>query len=577
MSKGGGNQLIQALTGKQQTTSATTNAPSDSTAAATAGGAAATTGAGGKSSGFLSGLMDNPLFNAGAGIALLGAAATALRSSGKQLAVLARKQLTTSLEVTSKDPAYAWVLQWISSHAGKRSTHLGVETQFARHESGKIDTKFDFVPGPGRHWFWYGGRIVTVNRERDSSAIDFKSGTPWESVTLSTIGRSRDIFTRLLTEAKTQALQKEEGHTLIYTMGHAAATHEPKWEYVLVGSETAARPVGPDLTLCLSVCSVSAVLCECVARQFGRPRKRRPLDSVVLADGQKERIVADIREFTASQKWYIERGIPYRRGYLLYGPPGCGKTSFIGALAGELHYNICILNVNERGLTDDKLSLMLANAPPRSLILLEDVDAAFVKRDPRMAYNLSFSGLLNTLDGVTSSEERIIFMTTNHVERLDPALIRPGRVDVKEEITHADTRQIERMFLRFFPEKTELAKQFAAAVSVSKGTATGTGSTASTAAEPPRISMAQLQGYFLHFKTSPDAALADVQRMSARAADQSAASSLHQTLHEQEIARQIANSERILSGAKLSAPTTAAVSTASTTGSNMTASATAQK
>lgn len=73
-------------------------------------------------------------------------------------------------------------------------------------------------------------------------------------------------------------------------------------------------------------------------------------------------------------------GIPYRRGYLLYGPPGSGKTSFIQALAGSVSYNICLLNLAERGLTDDKLNHLLGLVPERSFILLEDVDSAFSRR-----------------------------------------------------------------------------------------------------------------------------------------------------------------------------------------------------
>lgn len=73
-------------------------------------------------------------------------------------------------------------------------------------------------------------------------------------------------------------------------------------------------------------------------------------------------------------------GIPYRRGYLLHGPPGSGKTSFIQALAGNLSYDICLLNLSERGLADDKLFHLLSNAPERSFILIEDIDAAFNKR-----------------------------------------------------------------------------------------------------------------------------------------------------------------------------------------------------
>jgi chaperone BCS1 len=73
-------------------------------------------------------------------------------------------------------------------------------------------------------------------------------------------------------------------------------------------------------------------------------------------------------------------GIPYRRGYLLHGPPGSGKSSFIQALAGSLSYDICLLNLSERGLADDKLNHLLSNAPERSFVLIEDVDAAFNKR-----------------------------------------------------------------------------------------------------------------------------------------------------------------------------------------------------
>jgi chaperone BCS1 len=74
-------------------------------------------------------------------------------------------------------------------------------------------------------------------------------------------------------------------------------------------------------------------------------------------------------------------GIPYRRGYLLHGPPGCGKSSFITALAGELEFGICVLNLSERGLTDDRLNHLLSVAPQQSIILLEDVDAAFTSRE----------------------------------------------------------------------------------------------------------------------------------------------------------------------------------------------------
>ena len=74
---------------------------------------------------------------------------------------------------------------------------------------------------------------------------------------------------------------------------------------------------------------------------------------------------------------------------------------------------------------------------------------------------ITFSGLLNALDGVASAEERIIFLTTNHVDKLDPALIRPGRVDLKEFLGNATEAQIRGMFSRFYgPDNKVLEDAF---------------------------------------------------------------------------------------------------------------------
>ena len=106
-------------------------------------------------------------------------------------------------------------------------------------------------------------------------------------------------------------------------------------------------------------------------RVFGHPRNRRPLTSVVLAEQVAEDLVADVQDFLDSSQWYIDRGIPYRRGYLLHGPPGCGKSSFITALAGHLQLGVCVLNLGDRGLIDDRLNHLLAVAPEVSLLSVE--------------------------------------------------------------------------------------------------------------------------------------------------------------------------------------------------------------
>jgi chaperone BCS1 len=89
-------------------------------------------------------------------------------------------------------------------------------------------------------------------------------------------------------------------------------------------------------------------------------------------------------------------------------------------------------------------------------VLIEDIDAAFNKRvqtsEDGYQSSVTFSGFLNALDGVASGEERIIFMTTNHIAKLDPALIRPGRVDHVELVDNASPEQARRLFTRFYGE-----------------------------------------------------------------------------------------------------------------------------
>ncbi|XP_013777802.1 mitochondrial chaperone BCS1-like [Limulus polyphemus] len=402
---------------------------------------------------FVASLQDNPYFGAGFGLVGVGAGVAFLRKASQVGMILFRRHYMMTLEVPCRDKSYQWLLQWITLNA-RNTQHLSVETSFQQHETGKINTAFDFVPSVGTHFFKYKNTWIRVERNREQHTLDLHMGVPWETVTLTAIGRNKNLYFYILDEARKLALKKQEGKTIMYTA---------------VGSEW---------------------------RQFGHPRKRRPLTSVILDNGISERIYSDVNEFIKGPQWYTERGIPYRRGYLLYGPPGCGKSSFITALAGELEYSICVLNLSERGLSDDRLNHLMSVAPQQSLILLEDIDAAFVSREDnaklKVAYEglnrVTFSGLLNMLDGVASAEARILFMTTNYLERLDPALIRPGRVDMKEYIGYASGRQLKHMYQRFYPEQPEeKAEEFVQAVQK----------------HGKEVSMALVQGYFMFYKNDP--------------------------------------------------------------------------
>ncbi|KAF5127189.1 putative mitochondrial chaperone BCS1-B [Metarhizium anisopliae] len=186
-------------------------------------------------------------------------------------------------------------------------------------------------------------------------------------------------------------------------------------------------------------------------------KEKRPLDTVIISSSLKQELVDDLKNFLneETRHWYIQRSIPYRRGYLLHGPPGTGKSSLGSALAGE--FNLDIYIINAPSVDDQTLEHLFNNLPDRCVALLEDIDAIGTDRQgpgkPRKAA-LSLSGLLNTLDGVASQEGRILIMTTNHINNLDEALIRPGRIDVKLEIPLADSDVTKNLFSFVFgPDK----------------------------------------------------------------------------------------------------------------------------
>lgn len=170
-------------------------------------------------------------------------------------------------------------------------------------------------------------------------------------------------------------------------------------------------------------------------------------------------------------------------------------------MAGELQYNICLLSISEHGMTDDRLNHALSIVPEQSIILLEDIDRAFVTLPKEneagrgFSSRVTFSGLLNALDGVAATERRIIFMTTNHIDKLDAALIRPGRVDVKVYLGDADHNQILQMFDRFYDSNHHLRHEFLHQL------------------KEKSVSMAQLQGHFMRYKSNPKEALDNIKHI----------------------------------------------------------------
>ncbi|KAG8975104.1 hypothetical protein FRB90_009646 [Tulasnella sp. 427] len=287
----------------------------------------------------------------------------------------------------------------------------------------------------------------------------------------------------------------------------------------------------------------------------------RPMESLILPQGMSELLIGDLRDFMANKDWYAAAGIPWRRGALLWGPPGTGKSTTVHAIAGELQLEIYCVPLSSGDIDDSALQRLIAGTPPNCILLLEDIDCAFRSResngdgddeDPNKPFDpyaydmkkkVTLSGLLNLLDSVSSEEGRIVIATTNHIDKLDPALLRPGRMDLLVEYKLATRQQITDLFTRFYSQdlmakgasqSSEPGKEAAhtpivvsaeAAALVKKSdnstfqvlsvpTPEEIAELAVTFADKVpegRFSIAQLQGYLLSSKRNPHGAIAGIE------------------------------------------------------------------
>ncbi len=361
------------------------------------------------------------LFAGGLALGLIATLAALSRTLWRTLGVALWRRITISVTVDNRSPAFKFLCLWIEeSDVLSRSRRMQV-TQFAEDGEWRpaADSRVVMAPSEGKHWFFHEGAFCLLDRsiERKSRMESFSGQEgPLEAIELTLFGGGRKTVEAWIARGAELAAARDRIGPGIHTLGRHG------WH------------------------SAGDV-------------PRRAISSISTEDDAAERLLTDARWFYDSREWYAERGVPWRRGYLLYGPPGTGKSSLIRAVASELNCDIATLDLGRAGLSDDELREALSDAPKNAILACEDIDAVFAQREGKSG--VSFSGLLNAIDGVAAQEGRALFMTTNHRERLDPALIRPGRADVHVELGLIGVEAAKVMFLRFFPEAIAEVDTFA--------------------------------------------------------------------------------------------------------------------
>ncbi|GLJ26092.1 hypothetical protein SUGI_0500480 [Cryptomeria japonica] len=163
--------------------------------------------------------------------------------------------------------------------------------------------------------------------------------------------------------------------------------------------------------------------------------------TLALDPSIKKTIINDLDRFKAGKDFYRQIGRAWKRGYLLHGPPGTGKSSLIAALANYMKYDIYDLELTKVS-HNQELRALLTQTNEKAIIVIEDIDCSLdlTDRECKQRSQLTLSGLLNFTDGLWSccGEERIIIFTTNHPEHLDPPLLRCGRMDVHIELSYCN-------------------------------------------------------------------------------------------------------------------------------------------
>jgi len=403
-------------------------------------------------------LKSNAFFTGGAMLGFLGVILASLRKFPGELYRWFVSRISFEATLYEYDASFGWMCIWLAEHpyTAKRARRYLTVTQFSRDKFCNIaqefaqntnymddsdlelEPKICLVPSWGWHLLWYKKRPLLITLVEETP--EGNSGSRRKSVNIKSFGLSRAHFKEFVSNL-TQFRPHSMGRTVPVFLAYGN-----RWQVL-------------------------------------RETPERRLESVVMPKEDKDHLVRDLETFFNQKDWYQNLGIPYRRGYLLHGPPGNGKSSLALAIASHFKRPVYVLPLSSVKAEAALLDLM-SNVAVNAVLLIEDIDCLYGDRK-RVEANHSeeeFSGFtdegeilaqevgsgsqfvslaafLNALDGVVATEGRVLIMTTNYPERLDAALIRPGRCDFRLAMLPPQGESLLTMIRNFYVDSEDSEHQ----------------------------------------------------------------------------------------------------------------------
>jgi len=324
-----------------------------------------------------------------------------------------KKQSTTSLVIVSTSNSYHSFIKWID-YKGFTKKFRNIKMSNGIYGEGNTVKSI----GYGKHYLFYKWRLLIITMSKLDKVT---SSMEQDEIRITILGRSHNFFNKLHKSIDKFIEDKEINKIPVFK------SNESHWYSV-------------------------------------NSQRNRNFNTIHLSYGIKEKIINHITEFKNNEKWYLDNGVPYQTGILLYGIPGSGKTSLIKSIATKFNMKICILGSLLH------INRVITSLPENSILLIEDIDSNSItyKRDRNNPSNeikeeikntdkivsqfMNLGDILNAIDGIVVNHGRILIATTNYKENLDPAIIRNGRFDLKIELGYVDKYILNGFFKQYYPD-----------------------------------------------------------------------------------------------------------------------------